>query len=136
MGGEPAADAAAEAPAAAKRVRRDDRRADAQHSRWPSRVRAAQGVAALAYDWEVESIVRYRTFYRKEQCLVKWKGYGEGRNTWEPPDHLLTDAATAEAATVKEAFLARRRRRRAARRKAERERAGGGAARATLSAQA
>ena len=34
-------------------------------------------------------------YYRKEQWLVKWKGYGDDRkrNTWEPWEHLLTEAA-------------------------------------------
>ena len=53
--------------------------------------------------WEVENVVQYRTYYRKEQWLVKWKGYGEDRNTWEPWEHLLTEAAQAEARQVKEA---------------------------------
>ena len=27
---------------------------------------------------------------------LKWKGYGEDRNSWEPWEHLLTEAAQAE----------------------------------------
>ena len=34
--------------------------------------------------WDVEAVVQYRTYYRKEQWLIKWQGYGEDRNTWEP----------------------------------------------------
>ena len=38
--------------------------------------------------WEVENVVQHRTFYRKDQWLVKWKGYGEDKNTWEPWENL------------------------------------------------
>ena len=58
-------------------------------------------------EWEVENVVQYRSYYRKEQWLVKWKGYGDDRNTWEPWEHLLTEAAQAEARQVKEAALAK-----------------------------
>ena len=27
--------------------------------------------------WDVEDVVQYRTYYRKEQWLIKWQGYGE-----------------------------------------------------------
>ena len=53
--------------------------------------------------WEVESVVQFRSYYRKEQWLVKWKGYGEDRNTWEPWENLLTEKAQEEALAVKEA---------------------------------
>ena len=51
--------------------------------------------------WVVDHVVQYRSYYRKEQWLVKWKGYGEDRNTWEPWEHLLTEAAQAEAQQIK-----------------------------------
>ena len=41
--------------------------------------------------WEVECVCQYRSYYRKGQWLVKWKGYPEARNTWEPWDNLLLD---------------------------------------------
>jgi hypothetical protein len=41
--------------------------------------------------WEVECVCQYRSYYRKGQRLVKWKGYPEARNTWEPWDNLLLD---------------------------------------------
>ena len=41
--------------------------------------------------WDVEAVVQYRTYYRKEQWLIKWQGYGEDRNTWEPKEHLLEE---------------------------------------------
>ena len=53
--------------------------------------------------WEVESVVQFCSYYRKEQWLVKWKGYGEDRNTWEPWENLLTEKAQEEAFAVKEA---------------------------------
>jgi hypothetical protein len=57
--------------------------------------------------WVVEAVVQYRSYYRKEQWLVKWKDCGEDRNTWEPWEHLLTPETQAEALAVKEAALAR-----------------------------
>ena len=57
-------------------------------------------------EWEVEAVVQWRTYYRKDQWLVKWRGWGEDRNTWEPWEHLLTEAAKAEALKVKEAAKA------------------------------
>jgi len=42
-------------------------------------------------EWTVESVLQYRTYYRKEQWLVKWKDYGHDRNTWEPWENLLTE---------------------------------------------
>ena len=57
--------------------------------------------------WEVEAVVQFRSYYRKEQWLVKWKCYGEDRNTWEPWEHLLTEQAQAEALQVKAAALAK-----------------------------
>jgi hypothetical protein len=56
-------------------------------------------------EWEVEAVVQYRTYYRKEQYLIKWKGYGEDRNTWEPLEHL-SDDAKEQAARVKDIALA------------------------------
>jgi hypothetical protein len=35
-------------------------------------------------EWEVEAVLQYRTYFRQEQWLIKWKGYCEDRNTWEP----------------------------------------------------
>lgn len=55
--------------------------------------------------WEVEEVVQYRTYYRKEQWLVKWKGYGEDRNTWEPWENLLVDWVRERAEAVKHAAL-------------------------------
>ena len=57
--------------------------------------------------WEVEKVIQHRSYYRKDQWLVKWKGYPESHNTWEPWEHLLTPEAQAEAQAVKEAAMAR-----------------------------
>ena len=51
--------------------------------------------------WDVEAVVQYRTYYRKEQWLIKWQGYGEDRNTWEPKEHLLEEWVQQQAEEVK-----------------------------------
>ena len=56
----------------------------------------------MADSWDVEDVVQYRTYYRKEQWLVKWKGYGEDRNTWEPAENLLHDWVKVKAEEVKQ----------------------------------
>ena len=38
--------------------------------------------------WEVEAVVGKRTRGRQVQYLVKWKGYNEWENTWEPSRNL------------------------------------------------
>ena len=40
-----------------------------------------------------------------EQWLIKWKGYGEDRNTWEPWDNLLTKEVQQEANRTKDVAL-------------------------------
>ena len=54
---------------------------------------------------QVECIAEYRLQYGIEQWLVKWKNYGEDRNTWEPWENLLTPEVQAEAKQVKESSL-------------------------------
>lgn len=39
-------------------------------------------------EYEVEAIRDSRKFRGKIQFLVKWKGYPEAENTWEPPKHI------------------------------------------------
>ena len=56
-------------------------------------------------DWEVETVMQYRCQYGVEQWLVKWKGYDQDRNTWEPWDNLLTDGVRAEAQAARTAGL-------------------------------
>ena len=51
--------------------------------------------------WDVEDVVQYRTYYRKEQWLIKWQGYGEDRNTWEPKENLLLASIQKRAEEVK-----------------------------------
>lgn len=38
--------------------------------------------------YEVETIRARRTSGTRTQYLVKWQGYGEEMNTWEPPSHI------------------------------------------------
>lgn len=37
-----------------------------------------------SHEWEVERVLQYRCVYGEEQWLIKWKGFTEDRNTWEP----------------------------------------------------
>jgi hypothetical protein len=39
-------------------------------------------------EWEVEEIIKHRKKGRREEYLVKWLGYPESENTWEPVAHL------------------------------------------------
>ena len=51
--------------------------------------------------WQVERVVQYSMVYGQARWLVKWQGYDESRNTWEPWEHLLTDALREEAKAVR-----------------------------------
>ncbi|KAJ1624223.1 hypothetical protein T492DRAFT_1048569 [Pavlovales sp. CCMP2436] len=57
-------------------------------------------------EWEVEKVLQYLTYYRQEQWLIKWKDYGEDRNTWEPLAHL-SDDVQVDAQRVKELCIER-----------------------------
>ena len=39
-------------------------------------------------EWEVEKIIKHRGIGRSTRYLVKWLGYPESENTWEPATHL------------------------------------------------
>src|SRR5487761_1662692 len=39
-------------------------------------------------EWEVEDILNSRVRQHKTQYLVKWKGYSDAHNSWEPKEHL------------------------------------------------
>jgi len=54
-------------------------------------------------EWEVEAVSQYRVKYGVEQWLLKWRGYGEDRNTWEPLGNLRTLEVVEEARLVREA---------------------------------
>ena len=43
-------------------------------------------------EYEVEAILDHRGI-RKKQYLVKWKGFDEDANTWEPPENLVGAAS-------------------------------------------
>jgi hypothetical protein len=38
--------------------------------------------------YEIEKIVNHRKFRKGFRYLVKWKGYPESENTWEPPENF------------------------------------------------
>ncbi len=44
-------------------------------------------------EWEVEEIINRRFFgkKKKKQYLVKWKGYSDAHNTWEPEENIFAD---------------------------------------------
>jgi len=57
-------------------------------------------------DWEVQAVMQYRVVYGIEQWLVKWKGYGDDRNTWEPWENLEgSGQVEAEVRQVREKSL-------------------------------
>ena len=39
-------------------------------------------------EWEVEKILDLRQRHGKNEYLIRWKGYTQGDNTWEPEDNL------------------------------------------------
>ena len=39
-------------------------------------------------EWEVEQILDSRLYRRKRQYLIKWKGYSEAHNSWEPEENI------------------------------------------------
>ena len=59
------------------------------------------------HDLNPTQVVQYRCQYGVEQWLVKWKDYGEDRNTWEPWDNFLNDDVRSEAKAARTAALPR-----------------------------
>jgi len=39
-------------------------------------------------EWEVEEILDSRQYRRKLQYLIKWKGYSDAHNSWEPKEDV------------------------------------------------
>ena len=39
-------------------------------------------------EWEVEKILNLQQRHGRNKYLVRWKGYTQGDNTWEPEDNL------------------------------------------------
>ena len=46
-------------------------------------------------NYPVEKIVSSKVHHRKVHYLVKWEGYRDDQNTWEPYDNLMMDATEA-----------------------------------------
>jgi hypothetical protein len=43
-------------------------------------------------EWEVDQILDKRTHRRKAQYLIKWKGYSDAHNSWEPVENIWAPA--------------------------------------------
>ena len=71
-------------------------------------------------EWEVERIVGKRVHYGKPQYLVKWVGYGHGRNVWRGLDDLQGCKELVADYDEKQEQLAKARAQRRTRRAAER----------------
>ncbi|EGZ09651.1 hypothetical protein PHYSODRAFT_522638, partial [Phytophthora sojae] len=66
--------------------------------------RARPPPALLDRNWQicgihyhVERVVRERRLHGKRQLLVKWRGYPESDNSWEPVEQLQADCPKAVA---------------------------------------
>ena len=58
-------------------------------------------MSTLDDSWDVEAVIQFRSYYQQEQWLVKWKGYGEDKNTWEPWENLMDSWVQEQAREVK-----------------------------------
>jgi hypothetical protein len=72
-------------------------------------------------EWHVEAIRADRIHRGKQQFLVKWEGFSEDENTWEPVEHLdHADEALAEYRAKKERLPTQNRVTRSTRRRRQR----------------
>src|SRR6267142_4127300 len=46
-------------------------------------------------EWEVEEILNSKQYRRKLQYLIKWKGYSDAHNSWEPKENVTEPALLA-----------------------------------------
>jgi len=60
------------------------------NSRFPGRTHAKPAPILVEEmpEWEVEEVLDHRERYGKAQSLVKWKGYPNSDNSWEPLECL------------------------------------------------
>ena len=46
-------------------------------------------------EWKVEEILNSRQYRHKLQYLIKWKGYSDAHNSWEPKENVTAPALLA-----------------------------------------
>ena len=87
---------------AAQERLRQQRKEEAGIQDHPGNIVAAEATAAAAEDkaadigdfyWEVESVVGRRVHRGRVEYLIRWKGCGEGDNTWEPAGNVCDTAS-------------------------------------------
>ena len=47
-------------------------------------------------EWEVEQILRVRRYQRQVQYLIRWKGFSEAHDSWEPASNVHADELVKE----------------------------------------
>ena len=47
-------------------------------------------------EWEVEQILRVRRYQRQVQYLIRWKGFSEAHDSWEPASNIHADELIKE----------------------------------------
>ena len=75
----------------------------------PDRHRTRQPLSIMPKTYKVEKLVDFKMQGKKELFLVKWQGYNESENTWEPVENLGDGFAKEMAALEKKVEKAKER---------------------------